>query len=288
MRYRVRHLTAYTYAEPVDLASHLLHLTPRALPGQQVLSASLVATPEPARVSRADDYFGNHATWMFLDRPHRRFEVAVEAGVEVAFAAPPPAAATPAWEVLAHDLCAAAPGHREAAGFAFGSPLAPADPAAAAYARPSFPAGRPVLESLLELTARIRQDFAYRTGVTTTFTPISDVLRQRAGVCQDFTHVMLAGLRGLGLAARYVSGYLRTRPPRGEPARRGADQSHAWVDAWLGPPWGWVGLDPTNNLVVHDEHVVLAWGRDYADVSPVRGVILGGGKHGVSVAVDIE
>ena len=135
---------------------------------------------------------------------------------------------------------------------------------------------------------RIRRDFSFRTGVTTVVTPVSRVLEQRAGVCQDFTHVMIAGLRALGLPARYVSGYLRTRPPPGQPERRGADQSHAWVGAWLGPAHRWVDLDPTNDLVVREEHVVLAWGRDFGDISPVRGVILGGGEHDVAVAVDLD
>ena len=170
-------------------------------------------------------------------------------------------------------------GSWQAAEFSFDSPLAPADRAAGLYARHSFPPGRPVLEGLLDLNARIRQDFTFRTDVTTVVTPVARVLAQRAGVCQDFTHVMVAGLRALGLSARYVSGYLRTRPPPGQTARRGADQSHAWVGAWLGAGHGWVDLDPTNNLVVRDEHVVLAWGRDYGDISPVRGVILGGGEH---------
>jgi len=288
VRYRVRHVTEYTYGEPVDLASHMLHLTPRAMPGQTVLSAALRVNPPPSRMNGAADHFGNHATWLFLDLPHQRFEVTVEADIDVAFAAPPPAGATPAWETLVAGLRAGAPGCWRAAEFTFDSPLAPADYTAGLYARQSFPPGRPVLEGLLDLTARIRQDFVFRIGETTIVTPVARVLRQRAGVCQDFAHVMVAGLRALGLPARYVSGYLRTRPPPGQPARRGVDQSHAWVGAWLGPEHGWVDLDPTNDLIVHDEHVVLAWGRDYGDISPVRGVILGGGEHSVRVGVDLE
>jgi len=288
VRYRVRHVTEYDYEVPVDLASHMLHLTPRALPGQSVLSASLLASPQPSRVTAADDHFGNRVTWMFLDRPHQRFEVSVEAEVDVAFAVPPSATATPPWESLVAGLRAGEGDSWRAAEFTFDSPLAPADYTAGLYARQSFPPGRPVLEGLLDLTARIRSDFAYRAGVTTIVTPVARVLRQRAGVCQDFAHVMVAGLRALGLPARYVSGYLRTRPPPGQPARHGADQSHAWVGAWMGPQHGWIDLDPTNNLVVRDEHVVLAWGRDYGDISPVRGVLLGGGEHSVTVGVELE
>jgi len=166
--------------------------------------------------------------------------------------------------------------------------MAPAEAGAGAYASVSFPPGRPILAGLLDFNARIRREFAFKAGVTTISTPVARVLAQRAGVCQDFSHLMISGLRALGLPARYVSGYLRTKPPPGQTARRGADQSHAWVGAWLGPEFGWVDLDPTNDLVVRDEHVVLAWGRDYGDISPVRGVILGGGHHTVSVAVDLE
>ena len=195
--------------------------------------------------------------------------------------------ATWPWEQVAAAAQAGGPDGWEAAEFAFDSPMAPADAGAGAYTAASFPPGRPVLAGLLELTGRIRREFTFKPGVTTINTPVARVLAQRAGVCQDFTHLMIAGLRALGLPARYVSGYLRTRPPPRQQPRQGADQSHAWVGAWLGPAHGWVDLDPTNDLVVHDEHVVLAWGRDYGDTSPVRGIILGGGSHTVTVAVDL-
>ena len=175
-----------------------------------------------------------------------------------------------------------------AAEFAFASPIVPDGSGAGDYAAASFPPGQPILVALLDLTARINHDFAFKPGATTVNSSVADVLRLRAGVCQDFTHLMLAAIRAHGLPARYVSGYLRTHPVAGQPARRGADQSHAWVSAWLGQAMGWVDLDPTNNLVVQDEHVVLAWGRDYGDISPVRGVILGGGAHSVTVGVDLE
>ena len=283
MRYRLRHITRYRYARPVDLASHLLHLLPRVLPQQTVLAAAITATPGPARMVTRQDHFGNAVGWLFLDQPHARFEVTLDAEVMVVFPPPPPAAATPAWE----DVAAAAM-TGEAAEFVFASPLAPAEPGAGGYAAASFPSGRPVLAGLLDLTSRIRRDFAFRPGATTIATPVARVLAQRAGVCQDFSHLMIAGLRALGLPARYVSGYLRTRPPPGQAARRGADQSHAWVSAWLGPGQGWVDLDPTNDLVVQEEHVVLGWGRDFHDVSPVRGIILGGGAHRVQAGVDLE
>jgi transglutaminase-like putative cysteine protease len=167
------------------------------------------------------------------------------------------------------------------------SALAPADAGAGAYVAQSFPPGRPVLAGLLDVTGRIKRDFAFKPGVTTISTPVSQVLSLRGGVCQDFAHLMIAGLRAIGLPARYCSGYVRTRPPPGQQRRQGADQSHAWVGAWLGPQLGWVDLDPTNDLVVADEHVLLGWGRDYADISPVKGILLGGGKQVLEVSVDL-
>jgi len=283
MIYWLRHRTAYSYAHPVDLAAHLLHLKPRALTGQRVISARLTCLPAPDHHSETHDHFGNAATRLFLAAPHTTFDVTAESLVEVGFAPPPPPGATPAWEGVARAAEGA-----ETAEFLLPTPLIPRVKEAAEYARASFPAGRPVLAGLLDLNARMRRDFSFQAGVTSITTPVAEVLRTRRGVCQDFTQVMLAGLRGLGLPARYVSGYVRTRPPPGQPRRRGADQSHAWVSAWMGPQHGWAQLDPTNGIVVADEHVILAWGRDFSDVSPLRGVLLGGGAHRLTVSVDLE
>lgn len=288
MKYRVRHVTTYRYSDPVDLASHMLHLAPRQLAHQAVLESDITATPEPARVAERYDHFGNGVSWLFMDRPHDRFEVTLDATVDVLFPRPPPPADTLPWEQVAEAARLGGPDGWQASEFVFDSPMAPADAGAGGYAATSFPPGQPILAGLIDLNGRIRREFAFRAGVTTISTPVARVLAQRAGVCQDFTHLMIAGLRALGLPARYVSGYLRTKPPPGGQRRRGADQSHAWVGAWLGPEHGWIDLDPTNDLVVRDEHVVLAWGRDYGDISPVRGVILGGGPHTVSVGVDLE
>ncbi|MCW8084578.1 transglutaminase family protein [Sabulicella glaciei] len=279
--YWLRHRTAYEYQYPVDLASHLLHLRPRELPGQKVISTRITCLPAPDHHTEAPDHFGNPATRLFLAAPHTAFEVTAESLVEVGFAAPP--AETPPWEAArdaAHDA--------EAAEFALPTATVPLLSATRDYASPSFPPGQPMLPGLIDLNARIRRDFTFQAGVTSITTPIAEVMRTRRGVCQDFTQVMLSALRGMGLPARYVSGYVRTRPPPGQPRRRGADQSHAWVQAWLGPRLGWAQLDPTNGIVVRDEHVLLAWGRDFADVSPMRGVLLGGGAHTLSVSVDLE
>ena len=287
MRYRVEHVTTFTYAHEVDLASHMVHLLPRELRHQRVISSELVAAPEAGRRAEAVDHFGNLVSWMFLDVAHPRFSVTLHAQVDVAFPDPPDPKDTPPWEQVATTRDGG-PGQWQAAEFAFPSPMVPGDRDVAAYVAQSFPAGRRVLIGLVDLLDRIRKDFRFQSGVTTIATPVGKVLAQKAGVCQDFSHLMISGLRSLGIPARYVSGYIRTKPPPGQERRRGSDQSHAWVGVWLGPRHGWVDVDPTNNLIVHDEHVVLGWGRDYGDLSPVRGVILGGGTHTLSVSVDLE
>lgn len=288
MKYRVRHTTTYRYARPVDLASHLLHLAPRPLSHQHVLSSRLLAAPVPARITEGTDAFGNGVAWLFLETEHERFEVTLDAEVEVFAPLLPAPETTPAWDEVA--ALAARPGGEgwEASQFLHPSAMVPATPEAGDYVAPSFPPGRPILAALADLLGRFRVDFSFRAGATTIATPLATVLAQRAGVCQDFTHVIIAGLRAIGVPARYVSGYIRTRPPPGGTRRLGSDQSHAWVGVWCGPAHGWIDIDPTNNLLVADEHVVLAWGRDYRDISPVRGVILGGGRHTLSVAVDLE
>lgn len=281
IKYRLRHRTTYAYVEPVDLATHMLHMSPRATPQQRVLAAEILCEPAPSSRSGAADHFGNQVTWLFLERPHTRLELVLNALIQVS-AAPVQGPAGQAWETLR----AMAPW--DVAEFLYDSALAPAVPAARDYAAESFAPGRDAFEAVRELTSRIRRDFAFKPGVTSVSTPVAQVMAQRAGVCQDFSHVMISGLRAHGVPARYVSGYIRTRPRPGEERRRGSDVSHAWVAVWLGPALGWVEFDPTNDLVVATEHVVLGHGRDYADVSPVRGVLLGGGRHSVTVGVDLE
>lgn len=286
MKYRIEHTTEYAYAQPVELSSHMLHLLPRALPYQQVLNSDLSVDPVASRWSEATDHFGNRVNWLFLDVPHERFAVTLTAEVEIAFPPPPATEETPPWEALA-DSRDGGPTAWQAAEFAFHSPMVAADPDVATYVARSFPKGRPVLAAVMDLLRRIQADFRFQAGVTTIATPVGKVLAQKAGVCQDFSHLTISGLRSLGIPARYVSGYIRTRPPPGQARRRGADQSHAWVGVWLGPEHGWIDVDPTNNLIVSNEHVVLGWGRDFGDLSPVRGVILGGGNHSLNVSVDL-
>ncbi len=283
MIYRVRHVTAYTYETSVEMATHLLHLLPRPLPRQRVLEASLTSDPPPSRREEGLDHFGNPTAWFYLDRPHTRFSVTADSRVEVT-APPPLPGCTPPWETIRE----AALGNPEVAEFLFPSPALPPVEAARDFFAPYFAPGRAAGPAVEEMIARFRDGMAFRAGVTTVSTPVEEVLRRRAGVCQDFAHLMITGLRMLGIPARYVSGYIRTRPPPGGVRRVGADQSHAWVAAWLGAEAGWVEMDPTNSLFVRDEHVLLGWGRDFGDVSPLLGVILGGGHHSVQVGVDMD
>ncbi|MDE2240810.1 MAG: transglutaminase family protein [Rhodospirillales bacterium] len=282
--YRLHHSTTYDYAEPVVIGTHFMHLLPRERPGQTVREAQLNISPAPDNRRDEVDHFGNSTTTVSLTGAHKQFSVNLSATIEICLPPPPPAQETPRWEAIA------AWGQQalEVAEFCLPSKLAMPAGEIADYAAVSFLPGRKILEALLELNQRIFTEMNYRPGVTNNFTPALQILYTRTGVCQDYAHFMLACLRALGLPGRYVSGYLRTSPPPGQEKRRGADQSHAWISAWLGPEIGWVDFDPTNNLLVSDEHVTLAWGRDFSDVSPLRGIILGGGRHSLHVGVDLE
>lgn len=288
MHYLLTHRTSYAYASSVDSAHHIAHLRARAFPGQTVKSISIVTHPEPARAVQHLDYFGNLIDIYQIDQPHQRFDIEVQAGVEVKFPAPPAAKETPAWEEIREALAGEGfPKPVEASEFVYESPLVPFEAELADYGAKSFTAGRPILEAARELTRRIKADFEYRPGATDISTPLHEVFEGKSGVCQDFAHLMIAACRAHGVAAAYVSGYIRTVHSREELALRGADASHAWVAVWCGEKAGWIHLDPTNDLVASEDHVAVAWGRDFSDVSPLRGVILGGESHSYSVSVTL-
>lgn len=288
MRYLLSHRTTYSYASTVDSAHHIAHLRARNFLGQEVSSISIVTSPLPALAVQHVDHFGNLIDIYRIDKPHTRFEIEVRAEVDVRFPEPPAAASTPPWEdVQALLLGDGFPHPVEASEFTHESPLVPSVEALRAYGATSFTAGRPILEAARELTSRIKADFEYHPGATDISTPLADVFAGKAGVCQDFAHVEIAALRAHGLAAGYVSGYIRTIHSKDEIALRGADASHAWVAVWCGEAAGWIHLDPTNDLVAQEDHVAVAWGRDFSDVSPLRGVILGGDSHSYGVAVTL-
>jgi len=287
-RYRIRHRTAYRYGADVLVSQHLLYLTPRETPNQQCLESHISISPVPgASPAMRTDLFGNVAHHFDLDVPHDRFEVTASSLVAVAAPDWPDPDRTPAWDA-ASDTVPAARGTDHHLLDTYAQRVEPLSLANAlrAFARPSFPAGVPVLAGALDMTRRIFRDFAYDPGATTVSTPLATVLRTRRGVCQDFARVMIAALRTLGLPAGYVSGYLVTEPPAGQPRLVGADQSHAWVRVHV-PGFGWVDLDPTNGVITGDGHITVAWGRGFRDVVPVKGVITGGGEHELKVEVDV-
>jgi transglutaminase-like putative cysteine protease len=287
MKYRILHKTDYRYSEPASLSQNELFLLPRQTATQRVLDSRLDIDPEPQYLHRRTDYFGNQVQVFMVQQPHSALTMTAASSVETIRAATPQPAGTPAWETVAQRL--AAPGRADeldACQFLFPSPLVTVSPAAAAYARSSFAPGQPVLACALDLIRRINTEYTYDKSATTIDTPVEQVLKNRKGVCQDFAHLAVSCLRALGLAARYVSGYLETLPPPGKSKLVGADASHAWISIFI-PDTGWVDLAPTNNLIPGEAHITLAWGRDYGDVTPVKGVVMGGGAHDLSVMVDV-
>ncbi len=288
MDYRIKHRTVYDYAEPVSVSHHAARLEPRGSE-EQVCSRfdiSIVPTPDLKRVRT--DYFGNRVYMFSIQALHQRLEVVAESIVTVAPRTPPVPALSPVWtEVQArfHDpiLPDVVPPYQ----FCLDSPLLTAAPFLAEYARGCFREGTPLLVGARDLTRRIFKEFVYDSRATDVATPLSEVWKKKRGVCQDFAHLGIACLRSLGLPARYVSGYLRTRPPEGKPRLVGADASHAWFSVYC-PHNGWVDFDPTNDVLPGDEHVTTAVGRDFSDVSPLSGILTGGGEHRVRVSVDVE
>ena len=288
MRYDVRHRTTYRYGQPVSISHHVLHLMPRHSDRQVRLDSEITISPRPAVRTDAQDYFGNPVTFVTIQEQHDELVLEARSTIDVTVPTDWPPTQSMPWDgIFRHLEQNPSTENLDTLQYAFDSPFAAASAELAAYARQSFPPGRPVIEAARELTRRIYTEFRYESGATSVATPVADVFRQRRGVCQDFAHLELACLRALALPARYVSGYLLTRPPPGKPKLVGSDASHAWISVWC-PEAGWVDLDPTNDTIVRDEHVTLAWGRDYGDISPVNGVIFGGGEHSIDVAVDVN
>jgi transglutaminase-like putative cysteine protease len=286
--YRVRHQTIYDYVQPVSVSHHVVRLTPRDLPGQRRRASELTVWPVlPFHATTHTDYFGNTVSSFTLPESHTRMTVEASSELEVQAVPLPLFSESPAWETV-RDTVQVDQSREglDAYQFVFDSIRVSGKPELAVYARTSFPPGRPLLEAVLDLTARIHQDFRFDAKATEVTTPVETFFEKRRGVCQDFSHLQIACMRSLGLPARYVSGYLRTIPPPGRPRLVGSDASHAWCAAWC-PRFGWVDFDPTNNCVPSDGHITLAWGRDYSDVSPIRGVLLGGAKHSLKVGVDV-
>jgi len=284
-RYRVVHRTSYRYEDVATHSYDEAHLQPRQTEQQQVLSSTLSVVPAPVMQASYEDSYGN-VVWTFVVEGEFRY-LEVTAVSEVEVLARPTPRRTPPWETAVRLLEVGRDGGtHEARRCRSGSRLAPASPELVAYAAPSFTPQRPLLAAVLDLADRIHRDFVYEPGTTTVTTPVLEVLHDRRGVCQDFAHLAIGCLRSMGLAARYVSGYIETSPPPGQERLVGVDASHAWVAVYV-PGWGWLDVDPTNDQLVSLSHITVAWGRDYADVAPLRGTVAGGGAHELAVAVDV-
>ena len=288
MTYNLVHKTIYEYAEPVTVSHHAARVEPRQLPQQLVENFSLHIGPSPTIIKPRVDFFGNCVCGFSIQEIHQYLEITASSRVTVSATTPPALALSPDWEdVVKLFSDTVSPEVVEPYQFVFDSPLLRVSPELADYAQASFSPETPLLMAVADLNKRIFKDFKFDPVATTVATPLEEVLEKRRGVCQDFAHLAIASLRSLGLPARYVSGYLRTRPPAGQPRLVGADASHAWFAAFC-PDVGWVDFDPTNNVLPAEEHITVAFGRDYSDVSPVAGVITGGGAHEVKVSVDVE
>lgn len=283
-RYQISHRTSYEYSSPVIQSNHLLHLAPRQIPNQTIARHNLIIEPAPAWRSDHIDYFGNPATLISVEDEHSKLSVNSLSEIEVQLMVQPDFKASTPWKMLV-DGTTILPA--DIAQFTCASQHASPSGELFQFAQGAFGENVPVLEGARRLMAQIYEDFKFDNSTTDVATPVLQVLNQKSGVCQDFAHLMIAALRSLGLPARYVSGYILTHPPEGQDKLEGSDASHAWVSVWE-PAAGWVDFDPTNNLVNSPEHISIAYGRDFADVSPISGVLLGGGQHSVGVAVTVK
>jgi transglutaminase-like putative cysteine protease len=287
MKFRITHSTRYEYDESIPLSHNVVRLRPRDQGVHDCLRHDLFVLPAPAVQTVGFDYFGNHVTWFSLQEPHNVLRIAAQSEVQVNPAARPDLSQSLPWEQVVRMLASAPDAETiTARQFTFESPYVPLFSDLADYARLSFGPEWPILQCVLDLTERIYHDFEFLPGSTTVGTPVVDVFRSRQGVCQDFADLEIACLRSMGLAARYVSGYIATRPPPGQERLTGADASHAWVSIYA-PGFGWVDFDPTNGLMPSDAHITVAWGRDYDDVGPTRGILIGGQRHWLDVSVDV-
>lgn len=288
MRYRIRHRTSYRYDVPASLCHNEARLRPLDLPGQRCLSWKLTIDPTPEFQSSRLDSFGNHIDYFSIQAPHPELVIAAESEVEVTTSRQTKLEVGTPWDrVMANVVESKESAALSARAFALASPLVPVMPKFADFAKQDFTPGRCIIEATAALNSRIFNEFKFDPNFTTVATPVTEVFENRRGVCQDFAQLMIAIMRSIGLPARYVSGYLETLPPPGKPKLVGADASHAWVSIYV-PGEGWLDFDPTNNIRTGERHITVAYGRDYRDVSPLRGITVGGASHSLKVSVDVS
>lgn len=294
MNYRIEHKTTYEYSKPVSICQNEARLRPRNFQRQQCLLSKLEISPKPSDIRQREDFFGNRVTYFAIDTPHTVLSVSSTSEVEISAKSPSSKTDSPAtkspvgWDEVAQRLRVDLQEDMlDARQYTLNSPMVMRTRELQSYAERSFSQGRPIIEAVHELMERIYRDYTYDPHFTTLATPLSEVLKHRRGVCQDFAHLAIGCLRTQGLAAKYISGYIETLPPPGQEKLVGADASHAWFSVYV-PENGWLDFDPTNNQMPMDQHITLAWGRDYSDVTPLKGIIFGGGEHDLNVQVTVE
>ena len=288
MIYGLRHRTTYSYGNSVSFARCVLRLTPRSSFSQTVLESSIKVSPRPSLRQERTGPFGAEMVTVMVDKPHDTLVIDARSRIDVHTPAPPEASASLPWEsVRARAFENREIGPDGPAAYLYPTHRTPLVSRITDYARESLAPGRPIVAAVSELMTRVYKDFRYDPGATEVSTTVWQAFDARHGVCQDFAQIMITGLRGLGISTAYVSGYLRTIPPEGRPRLEGADATHAWISVWCGDGTGWIGFDPTNDILAADDHIVLATGRDYADVAPIDGVILATGAQTLKVEVDV-
>jgi transglutaminase-like putative cysteine protease len=292
-RYRIKHRTYYRYSESVAICQNQLRMMPREAVHKfsrvECHHAEPRIIPEPDIVEQHEDYFGNQVYTFAIESLHRELDVTINSEVTVTYDPWPADVQAAAWEQIVESIKQGTDDQWfSVQEYCYGSPRIRLDKRFADYAAESFTKGRSIVEATAELTDRINREFKYDTTATEVNTPTEEAFELKAGVCQDFAHIQIACLRSLGLACKYVSGYLRTEPKEGQKRLVGADESHAWVRVYMGPQFGWIDYDPTNACRCDTNHIPFCVGRDYSDVSPMRGVVLGGGKTQLRVGVDVE
>ncbi len=289
MYHKVTHKTDYTFELPVSLCHNIVRLTPRSTNKQFCKSSVVVINPEPDVLIEYEDFFGNKLVYFTIEKEHKKLSVHVFSEIEklTPVNEQQPQFNSTSWEEVCRLTHTLTPELIDVKQFIATTPMTEADDAIAAYAAPSFPPGRSIFDGSKNLMNRIFNDFKFQSGFTTISTPLSVVMKERKGVCQDFAHLAIACLRSLGLPARYVSGYIETIPPPGVVKLVGVDASHAWFSVYI-PNCGWVDFDPTNNIIPANQHITIGWGRDYADITPLRGVIMSSGGHELHVSVDVK
>jgi transglutaminase-like putative cysteine protease len=289
MKYIVQHTTSYTYLEPVSLCHNIARLVPRNTREQVCNNTSILITPEPDRINEYEDFFGNKIIYFSIEKEHWELTVNVTSEVErnVSGQMKMPVYHNATLQDVQKDLSELKSDALEIKQYLFETPMTAADDDIAKYALQSFTKERSVFEAAEDLTKRIYTDFEYKPGHTTISTPLTELMQEKKGVCQDFAHLAIACLRSVGLPARYVSGYIETLSPEGVEKMIGVDASHAWFSVYI-TDMGWVDFDPTNNCLVSDQHITIGWGRDYADIAPLEGIILSSGSHELTVSVDVK